>query len=169
MPTSSSYEYPGYASRSHGCSSQDTEPPDHPTSSKWWWWQIKGAFYSCDSLLEEADYCWIFRVIVFSADACVGTQTPASDTSLSIPDKSWLHRLALQGENHLPAQEEAVTCIIFALQSKHALLFFFLKKGSQNKVLFWRTTEETPWGGGRVLPNRAKSQLPHNWFDTAAR
>lgn len=96
-------------------------PPSQPAIPKLWLQQIKGAFHDCDSLLEEAVYCWIFRVMVFKADACVGSWAPASNTSLSIAAKSWLHRLVLRGQNHLHAQEEAVTCVIFALQSKPAL------------------------------------------------
>lgn len=108
--------------QSSECSAQS--PPNQPAIPKLWLQQIKGAFHDSDSLLEEAVYCWIFRVMVFKADACVGSWAPASNTSLSITAKSWLHRLVLRGQNNLHAQEEAVTCI-FALQSKPALLYFF--------------------------------------------
>lgn len=128
VPMSGSTKYPLAVPLAHTAAAARTaSPPNQPASPKLWLRQIKGAFYGCDSLLEEAVYCWIFRVMAFSTDACVGTWAPVSNTSLSISDKSWLHRLALRGQNHLRAQDEAVTCIIFALQSKHAL-YFFLKR-----------------------------------------
>lgn len=113
-----------------------TQPSDQPVSPNLWLWQSKRAFYCCDSQLEDTVYSWMLIVMVFSTNACVGTQAPASDTSLSISDNSWLHSLALQ--NHLPAQEEAVTCIIFALQSKHTLDFlWFFSLSKKTKGMWW--------------------------------
>lgn len=76
------------------CSRQGTEPPDQPAIPKLGLQPIQGALQDCDSLLEEAVHCWMFRVMVFKAEPVWDPgllRAAHPQASLPSPDSTDLH------------------------------------------------------------------------------